>query len=1113
MRITDLDVDGFGVWTGLRIQRLGDTINVFYGPNEAGKTTLLEFIRSILYGFSGERRRYLPPVHGGRGGGSIEVNGQHGRYRVSRHVTSDDGSPGERLLLDAADGTRQGEHFLGTLLSNVDDAVFNNVFAVGLREVQELATLSDTAAAEMLYSLTAGLDRVSLVEVLRELEASRNRILDATGGPCQAVQLLAEHEKLRVEIQEVATIGHRYGHLATERNQLHGEIVLLEEEANRTEQLERTLEAALAVYDPWRQRAALDEQLAAFGPPKTMPEDAIARLDALVAATEKHQRHVDELTETRVRLRREFAGLTVNDALWRQTARIEALKEQEPWIVQLKDTLVGLEGTISKLGEELAGEAQRLGLCNSDTAPAGAGSAVTVTWPSARTLASLRGPARQLRETQGRLNKSRQAADEAAANADTLAEQLRSGLAAHQQQDLTAALDQAGNVVLLLRRREQIEGRLNQLTRHQTELEDKNRELAERQLLPAGVLVGLGGIFVFGAVLILAGLLMPTTVTGSIGWTLAVLGLAGSGAAAFAKIMLERSNAAQLDACQQQIELLRSQIEQMTQERDAVDSQLPHGGGPTAVRLQAAERELAGLDGLTPLSARATTARQEAEATAQRVTEATDAARHAKHRWRAALVAAGLPETLALRQVRRLAAHADRIAQRQRDLASHQDELARRRQELDSLATRIEQLAADAGVPIAATSATAGRDPLAMLRTLVEAATAQQAAAARREALRRQSRTARRVQTKREEAIGRLRHRRKSLFIEAGVKSEQEFRQRALECARTGVLHQQREQISHEIEAALAGRCPETAIAEQIEANNRPVLEGRRRELQQRAAGVREQLAALLENRGRLNEQLDALAADNRMASKRLDLSVVERRIEDALHRWQVLAATCAVLDAIRTAYEKERQPETLQEASGYLDRLTQGRYIRVWTPLGEHVLRVDDAEGHSLPVESLSRGTREQLFLSLRLALAGLYSRRDASLPLVLDDVLVNFDADRAKAAAAVLRDFAAAGHQLLVFTCHEHILKLFKSLKAPVSRLPNNASPGPLVVQIEHPSEEKPKRERRPRQSRRAAVQEEPEVEEPNDDRPDETATAVIDQDGESLWEEDDSDEMGEE
>ena len=106
-------------------------------------------------------------------------------------------------------------------------------------------------------------------------------------------------------------------------------------------------------------------------------------------------------------------------------------------------------------------------------------------------------------------------------------------------------------------------------------------------------------------------------------------------------------------------------------------------------------------------------------------------------------------------------------------------------------------------------------------------------------------------------------------------------------------------------------------------------------------------------------------------------MGVVEKRLEDALRRWQVLAVTCRMLDVIRTTYEQQRQPETLQEASGYLQRLTQGRYCRVWTPLGENVLRVDDAEGHVLAVEALSRGTREQLFLSLRLALAACYARR----------------------------------------------------------------------------------------------------------------------------------------
>ena len=146
------------------------------------------------------------------------------------------------------------------------------------------------------------------------------------------------------------------------------------------------------------------------------------------------------------------------------------------------------------------------------------------------------------------------------------------------------------------------------------------------------------------------------------------------------------------------------------------------------------------------------------------------------------------------------------------------------------------------------------------------------------------------------------------------------------------------------------------------------------------------------------------------------------------------------------------------------MQRLTQGRYRRVWTPLGENVLRVDDADGQVLPVEALSRGTREQLFLSLRLALAACYARRGAPLPLVLDDVLVNFDAERAGAAAAVLRDFAAAGHQVLVFTCHEHILRLFQTLKAPVARLPDARESAHAAVVLEELAKEKPKRARKP-------------------------------------------------
>jgi uncharacterized protein YhaN len=1106
MRITDLEVEGFGVWSGLRIENLGESLNVLYGPNEAGKTTLLQFLRSMFYGFSPPRRRYLPPVHGGRGGGTIDLAGPHGRFQVGRYDNPlADGSPDEQVTLTAPDGTRQGEHFLKVLLSDIDEPVFNNVFAVGLREMQELATLSDTEAAQLLYNLSVGLDRVSLVDVLRELENSRNRLLDAAGKSCQVVQLLAEREKLRAEIEDLGAINRRYGHLAAEHDQLHQEIVRLEEEANRTEQLARVTELAVSLRERWTERAALDEQLSALGPLRPMAEGAIERLDAVNANVQKHQERLDHLGRLREEAKSQFAALPINEALWRQAARIEALKEQEPWITQLQGQIGQSKGEIAELEADLAAERKRLGLPSE---------AAALPPFSAKMLAPLQSPGKLLRECRQRATEADQAAAVANETAQSLTQQIESALTARGQSDLAAAMDRAGGLVSQFRRRVQLDERLDQLGRYQAELEERSRQLMDRQMLPAGVLVGLGAVFVVGVVLVLAGLLMPASITGSIGWALAVLGLAGTGAAATGKVLLERSNSRQLDACQKQLSVLQLQVEQAKADRDGLDGQLPRGGGPISSRLQAAEKELAALEELTPLDTRRSGARQEAEAAARHATVAKEELKAARRRWRQTLAMLGLPEDLSSQQVRGLMQRGDHMAETQRRLGQLREELQRRQRELDGLTTRIMQLAADAGVALGPTG------PIEQLRQLAEAAAQQEASTARRDAIRTQARRIRIARAKHEEAVSRLKHRRRELFFEAGVKDEQEFRQRALQFARAEVLGREREAIDREIQrAALAADCPESAIRQQLEGQTPATLEARRDDIRQRLAALQQQLHQRLEKRGQLNEQLTTLAADRQLAVKYLDLAVLDKRLEDALHRWQVLATTCWILETIRTTYEQQRQPESLQEASGYLDRLTQGRYHRVWTPLGEHALRVDDAEGHSLPVEVLSRGTREQLFLSLRLALANSYARRGASLPLILDDVLVNFDAERAKAAAAVLRDFAAAGHQLLVFTCHEHIMKLFKTLRVPVSQLPNNAEPGGGIISLAVRGEEKPKRQSEARPSRRktAAEKRKPRPHEdlaeelPEEDTAEDEDEEEDDED-DSLWEQNDEEDFEE-
>ncbi len=52
MRIAEIDIERFRIWRSLLLRLDPGGLNVIYGPNEAGKTTLMQFVRSVLYGLA-----------------------------------------------------------------------------------------------------------------------------------------------------------------------------------------------------------------------------------------------------------------------------------------------------------------------------------------------------------------------------------------------------------------------------------------------------------------------------------------------------------------------------------------------------------------------------------------------------------------------------------------------------------------------------------------------------------------------------------------------------------------------------------------------------------------------------------------------------------------------------------------------------------------------------------------------------------------------------------------------------------------------------------------------------------------------------------------------------
>ena len=127
-------------------------------------------------------------------------------------------------------------------------------------------------------------------------------------------------------------------------------------------------------------------------------------------------------------------------------------------------------------------------------------------------------------------------------------------------------------------------------------------------------------------------------------------------------------------------------------------------------------------------------------------------------------------------------------------------------------------------------------------------------------------------------------------------------------------------------------------------------------------------------------------------------------------------------------AYREKHQGPVLSKASELFSRLTLGDHSALSTGFGDDdrpVLVAIRKNGEQIAVEGLSDGTRDQLYLALRLAAIEYHVATVAACPVILDDILINSDDARAFAALEVIGDLAKRT-QVLFFTHHRRLVEL---------------------------------------------------------------------------------------
>ncbi|MBT3381424.1 MAG: AAA family ATPase [Lentisphaerae bacterium] len=257
------------------------------------------------------------------------------------------------------------------------------------------------------------------------------------------------------------------------------------------------------------------------------------------------------------------------------------------------------------------------------------------------------------------------------------------------------------------------------------------------------------------------------------------------------------------------------------------------------------------------------------------------------------------------------------------------------------------------------------------------------------------------------------------LFEAAGVDSEDAF----LDLATAHTSHTQLRAEERQAEMALRHIMAEPDL-QKLEDEFRKIKHGSLapevKELTEKSRSLDRELADHRRERADLQAELRRAASADDVSRLRYEEEALSAEIRGLAQEWAALAVTQALLDQAKQHFERNQQPAVLRDATRFFKLFTAGAYNQVIAPLGERsALEVVDQTGRLRKASQLSRGTAEQLYLAIRFGYVRNHAASRDPLPVVMDDILVNFDPVRAEAAAQAVAELSQT-HQVLFFTCH---------------------------------------------------------------------------------------------
>lgn len=259
----------------------------------------------------------------------------------------------------------------------------------------------------------------------------------------------------------------------------------------------------------------------------------------------------------------------------------------------------------------------------------------------------------------------------------------------------------------------------------------------------------------------------------------------------------------------------------------------------------------------------------------------------------------------------------------------------------------------------------------------------------------------------------------KTLFQQANVGTEDDF-------YTMGEKAKKREQLTNELEL-VNKQLAKTGKQIQIVDDNLPsyVDDATFNDLETLKNSIVQEIEKFEKERLAIQHEISIIEEDGTYTELLHQYHQDQFELEQLAKKWAVFKTAQFVLQKGMEKYKLERLPQLLVQASQYFSFITKGEYKQVFLDKERDQLLLERKDGMIFSPEEVSQSTGEQLYISLRFALAVL-SNDKKPFPIIIDDGFVHFDEERRNQMMSLLKDISAHA-QILLFSCHKMYTNFF--------------------------------------------------------------------------------------